>query len=67
MYCEYCDKQIDTDYDCEHFNDDGECIGKIEDEKNQIKLFDQEDPGDLQETELEQIARQNKAASKSKI
>jgi len=26
VYCEYCDQHIDTDYNAEHFTDDGECI-----------------------------------------
>lgn len=65
MYCDYCDRQIDTDFDCDHFDDDGVCIGKIEDEKNQMKLFDQSDPGDEQESTESQIARANRAAANS--
>lgn len=26
MYCEFCDVYIDTDYDVEHFNENGKCI-----------------------------------------
>lgn len=28
QYCDYCDKNIDTDFDCEHFDcsDDYACI-----------------------------------------
>ncbi len=29
MYCEYCHKYIDTDYDAEHFDSDGECLEQI--------------------------------------
>ena len=25
VYCEYCDEYIDTDFDSEHFDDDGKC------------------------------------------
>lgn len=31
MYCEKCNKNIDTDNDVEHFNDDGECVYNEED------------------------------------
>ena len=27
LYCETCDKQIDTDYDAEHFDDHKQSIG----------------------------------------
>lgn len=26
QYCEECDIHVDTDYDVEHFDDDGKCI-----------------------------------------
>jgi len=31
VYCEYCDKPIDTDYDAEHFDfiGDGRCIEEV--------------------------------------
>lgn len=32
MYCDHCGVIIDTDYDCEHFTDDGGCT--IEEELN---------------------------------
>ena len=32
QYCEYCDKNIDLDWNVEHFDEDGECEIKKEDE-----------------------------------
>lgn len=26
QYCDYCDKHIDTDFEVEHFNEDGVCL-----------------------------------------
>ena len=31
-YCEYCHAYIDTDYNAEHFNEDGKCIKQQNDE-----------------------------------
>ncbi len=34
VYCEYCDKHIDTDFNAEHFDyDTDECVKEIEDDK----------------------------------
>lgn len=33
MYCDYCDKLVDTDFNAEHFDDDGNC--EIENEENE--------------------------------
>ena len=30
MYCHNCDKYIDTDWDAEHFTEDGNCIKFME-------------------------------------
>ena len=30
MYCEYCHLYIDEDFDCEHFDEDGECVEEME-------------------------------------
>ena len=30
QYCEDCDKQIDLDYECEHFDENGKCTIKGE-------------------------------------
>lgn len=32
MYCNYCDLLVDTDWDCEHFDEDGNC----EEEKDNL-------------------------------
>ena len=29
MYCEYCHGYIDTDFNVEHFTDDGDCVEKV--------------------------------------
>jgi hypothetical protein len=31
MYCEHCDQYIDTDYNAEHFDEDGNCELEKED------------------------------------
>ena len=30
MYCEYCHWYIDTDFDSEHFDEDGTCFEEME-------------------------------------
>ena len=37
QYCEYCDKQIDLDYDSEHFDDLGRCVKGVEWANEQLK------------------------------
>lgn len=32
MYCDFCDLYIDTDFNLEHFNEDGECENEKEQE-----------------------------------
>lgn len=33
QYCEYCNIYIDLDYNCEHFDDDGECVKQGEEDE----------------------------------
>jgi hypothetical protein len=30
MYCEWCDRHIDTDWDVEHFDEQGQCVMELE-------------------------------------
>lgn len=40
MYCDRCDKQIDTDYNAEHFTDNGDCYeGRIEQLNDEIGVY----------------------------
>ena len=32
MYCEHCDKYIDTDFNAEHFDENGDCEEAKEEE-----------------------------------
>lgn len=42
MYCEYHDKHIDTDWEAEHFDDNGDCVEKIVEDMKEAGKTDEE-------------------------
>jgi hypothetical protein len=46
MYCDYCGKYIDTDFDLEHFDEDMECLKEQEDIENYINEITEDETKD---------------------
>ena len=63
VYCHNCNKDIDTDFNVEHFNEDEECIKSQEIMVNKAEYIELEEKHNNMKTALIIMARALKIAS----